>query len=143
MNYLSTIGNKNTGKKAKRQMKAKCKLVINNRTEQMKHKCTQQHGEYCTITNTTRAKFRCSSRRFMSSCLNHRLLVTDVLCRVYVDFILISIKTRSSASFRISFRFCRLMCSTTGCSRAGVMFGCSHTAPYMISTVPDSSTLQA
>lgn len=151
MNYLSTIGNKNTGKKAKREMKAKRKLIINNHTDKTKHKRTQQHGAYCTITQTTTAKFRRSSRRFMSSCLNHRLLVTNVLCRVYVDFILISIKTRSSASFRISFRFCRLRWSTTGCSTADFMFGCSDvrmfshsdTAPYMISTVPDSSPIQA
>ena len=114
MNYLSSIGNKNTGKKARREIKAKCKLIINNHTEQTKHKYTQQHGECCTITQTTRAKFQRSSRRFMSSCLNQRLLVTDVLCRLYSGFILISIRTRSSASFRISFRFCRLRWSATG-----------------------------
>jgi hypothetical protein len=138
-------------------MKAKCKLIINNHTEQTKRKRTQQHGKYCTITKTTRANIRRSSRRFMSSCLNHRLLVKHVLCLVYVDFILISInplndelnpicylpallgahhffyvswirvKTRSSASFRISFRFCSLTWSTAGCSRAGFTYGCSHT----------------
>jgi hypothetical protein len=77
MNCSSTVGNKITGKKEKRDMNVKCKLITNNHTEQTKHKCTQQHGTYCTVTKTTRANFRRSSRRFMSSCLNHRLLVTD------------------------------------------------------------------
>jgi len=49
MNYLSTIEIENTGKKAKRQMKAKCKLIINKHTAQAKHKCTPQHAECCTV----------------------------------------------------------------------------------------------